>query len=61
MHRRNPEVGILVRREPSADAGRRGSVVQAGAGHLSDVIYRRMIRDLTAADRASLSQPLLAA
>ncbi len=30
--------------------------------HLSDVIYRRMIRDLAAADRASLSdQPLLAA
>jgi len=30
--------------------------------HLSDVIYRRMIRDLAAAERASLSaQPLLAA
>ena len=30
--------------------------------HLSDVIYRRMIRDLAAADRASLpAQPLLAA
>ena len=30
--------------------------------HLSDVIYRRMIRDLAAADRAPLStQPLLAA
>jgi len=30
--------------------------------HLSDVIYRRMIRDLAAADRASLpDQPLLAA
>ena len=30
--------------------------------HLSDVIYRRVIRDLAAADRASLSaQPLLAA
>ena len=29
--------------------------------HLSDVIYRRMIRDLAAAERASLSVPLLAA
>jgi transposase len=30
--------------------------------HLSDVIYRRMTRDLAAAQRASLSaQPLLAA
>jgi hypothetical protein len=30
--------------------------------HLSDVIYRRMIRDLAAADHASRSaQPLLAA
>ena len=30
--------------------------------HLSDVIYRRMIRDLAAADRGSLpAQPLLAA
>jgi hypothetical protein len=30
--------------------------------HLSDVIYRRMIRDLAAAESASLpAQPLLAA
>ncbi len=29
--------------------------------HLSDVIYRRMIRDLTARDRAADAQPLLAA
>jgi hypothetical protein len=48
------------RRVPTDTPRRRPGA--SSSGTLSDIIYRRMTRDLAAADRASLSaQPLLAA